>query len=110
MPQPLIRRAGDADAEALAAIGAETFVETFGHLYPPRDLTRFLAEAYGPERTRSDLADPAKASWLVEAQGRVVGYALAGPCALPNPHVTAECGELKRLYLLKPWQNEGLGA
>lgn len=110
MPQPLIRRAGSADAAALAAIGAETFTETFGHLYPSADLERFLAEAYSLQRMHADLADPAKASWLVEAEGRVIGFALAGPCALPHPDVTASCGELKRLYLLKSWQNEGLGA
>jgi ribosomal protein S18 acetylase RimI-like enzyme len=110
MQEPLIRRAGSADADALAEIGARTFTETFGHLYPPGDLARFLADAYGLERTRADLADPAKASWLVEQDGAVIGYALAGPCALPHPEVTADCGELKRLYLLKAAQNGGLGA
>ncbi|MDB5450302.1 MAG: histone acetyltransferase [Phenylobacterium sp.] len=110
MQEPTIRRAGSADAEALAEIGARTFSETFGHLYPPTDLARFLAEAYGLERTRADLADPAKASWIVEAaDGQVVGLALAGPCALPHPDITPACGELKRLYLLKAHQNGGLG-
>ncbi|RAK58605.1 GNAT family N-acetyltransferase [Phenylobacterium hankyongense] len=110
MQEPTIRRAGSADAEALAEIGARTFSETFGHLYPPADLARFLAEAYGLERTRADLADPAKASWIVEAaDGQVVGLALAGPCALPHPDITPSCGELKRLYLLKAHQNGGLG-
>jgi ribosomal protein S18 acetylase RimI-like enzyme len=110
MPQPLIRRAGSADADALAAIGAETFKETFGHLYPAADLARFLAEAYSLERTRADLADPAKASWIVQAGGEVIGYALAGPCALPHPEVTPQCGELKRIYFRKAWQGGGLGA
>jgi len=110
MSEPVIRRAGSADAAALAALGAETFTQTFGHLYPAADLGAFLAEAYSLERTRADLADPAKASWIAEAQGQAVGFALAGPCALPHPQVTAACGELKRLYLLKPWQNAGLGA
>ena len=109
MPQPLIRRAGSVDADALAAIGAETFRETFGHLYPAADLTRFLAEAYNLERTSADLADPAKASWIVEAGGEVIGYALAGPCALPHPEVTPDCGELKRIYLRRAWQGGGLG-
>ena len=109
MPEPIIRRAGSADAEALAAIGAETFVETFGHLYPPQDLAAFLRDAYGLKRTRADLADPAKAAWLVEADGEAVGYALAGPCGLPHPQVTPACGELKRIYLRKAWQGGGLG-
>src|ERR1700761_3777325 len=98
MPEPIIRRATMADAQALAAIGAETFVETFGHLYPPADLERFLAEAYDLERTKKDLADPAKASWLVEADDAVIGYGTAGPCGLPHDAVTAACGEIKRIY------------
>jgi ribosomal protein S18 acetylase RimI-like enzyme len=109
MAEPIIRRARPADAEALAAIGAETFVETFGHLYPPGDLRAFLAEAYALERTRADLADPDKAAWLVEADGAVAGYAQAGPCGLPHPEVTPAAGELKRIYFRKAWQGGGLG-
>jgi GNAT superfamily N-acetyltransferase len=109
MPQPITRRAGSADAEVLARIGAETFSETFAHLYPPQDLRNFLADAYGLERTRADLADPAKASWLVELDGQAIGYATAGPCGLPHAEVTPACGELKRFYFYKAWQNGGLG-
>ncbi|ATQ43720.1 GNAT family N-acetyltransferase [Caulobacter mirabilis] len=107
---PTIRRATLDDADALSRIGAETFTETFGHMYPPQDLAAFLPEAYGPERTRRDLADPAKASWLVEADGVVVGYATAGPCDLPHAEVTSACGELKRLYVLKAHQGGGTGS
>jgi ribosomal protein S18 acetylase RimI-like enzyme len=110
MTEPVIRRASLADADAISAIGAATFVETFGHLYPPSDLEPFLAEAYSLERTVGDLADPAKASWIVETGGEAVGYALAGPCGLPHAEVTPGCGELKRIYLLKAWHGGGLGA
>jgi len=109
MQQPLIRRARSEEARIVAEIGARTFVETFAHLYPPEDLAAFLASAYDVEQTRADLADPAKAHWLVEADGEVVGYALAGPCGLPHPEVTPASGELKRFYLLKAWQNSGTG-
>ena len=110
MPAPTIRRATPADAEALSRIGAETFTETFGHLYPPEDLAAFLAGAYGLEKARRDLADPAKASWLVEADGEVVGHALAGACDLPHDEVTPDCGELKRLYVLGRLQGDGTGS
>src|SRR5215218_8939729 len=100
MTEPTIRRAGSGDAEALSQIGARTFADTFGQLYAPQDLAAFLDEAYGLQRTRADLADPAKASWLVEAGGEAVGYGLAGPCALPHPDVTPACGELKRIYFV----------
>ena len=84
---PTIRRAGPADAAAVAAIGARTFTETFGHLYPPADLARFLADGHSPARALADLADPRLAIWLAEADGAPVGYALAGPCGLPHAAV-----------------------
>lgn len=110
MTTPTIRRATRADAEALSRIGAETFSETFGHLYPPQDLAAFLETAYAMETSRRDLADPDKAVWLVEAGGAVVGHALAGPCDLPHDEVTTTCGELKRLYILKAFQGGGTGS
>lgn len=109
MQAPVLRRATPADAEILAAIGVQTFTETFGHLYPPRDLAAFLAEAHSPARVRADLADPRKAVWLAQAGGEVAGYALAGPSDLPHPDVAPGDGELKRIYLLRAAQNGGLG-
>lgn len=109
MQQPTIRRADPSDAQVLSELGARTFAETFAHLYPPQDLADFLEQAYGLARTQADLADPAKAQWLVEAGGAAVGYALAGPCDLPHPEVTPASGELKRFYLLKGWQGGGTG-
>ena len=109
MQPPVIRRAQLSDAAALSDLGARTFTETFAHLYPPQDLSAFLAQAYGLERTRADLSHPGKAQWLVETGGEAVGYALAGPCELPHPDVTTASGELKRFYLLKEWQGGGVG-
>jgi diamine N-acetyltransferase len=106
----VIRRAIAADAAALAALGRATFAHAFGHLYPPADLEAFLAEAHNRERAARDLADPGCAAWLAEAGGAPVGYALAGPCELPHPEVTAACGELKRIYVAPVAQGEGLGA
>ena len=107
---PVLRRATAADAAALSALGASTFVETFGHLYPPADLARFLDEAHGLERTRADLADPEEAVWLAELAGEAVGYVLVGACELPHPQVAPGDGEVKRLYLKRRVQNGRLGA
>jgi len=106
---PILRRATPQDAGTVAALGAATFVETFGHLYPPADLAAFLAQAHGSARTEADLADPAKAIWLAEMAGEAIGYALVGPCDLPHSEVAPCDGELKRLYLLQRAQNGGVG-
>jgi diamine N-acetyltransferase len=109
-PAPVIRRATPADAATIAAVGRRTFSETFSHLYPPEDLAAFLDAAHSVERARADLADPAKALWLVEADGEAIGYALAGPCKLPHPEVTPACGELDRIYVVSEHRGGGLGS
>ena len=104
-----IRRATPADAQALSRIAEKTFVEAFGHLYPPEDLQAFLRESYAVERQRIILEAPGYAVWLLEDEGGIVGHAAAGPCGLPNPDVRPEDGELKRLYVLRAHQNGGWG-
>ena len=109
MAEYLIRRATHDDVAALAHIGRTTFIETFGHLYPPRDLEVFLPQAYGLVSTRESLSSPGSAAWLVEQESQVVGFATVGLCTLPHPEVGTESFELKRFYLLKTQQNSGIG-
>ena len=111
---PSIRRATDADAAALARIGAETFTLTFGHLYRPEDLAAFLAESHSAASYAKLLADPRYGLWLLEDDAgsdgaRALGFAVAGPCGLPHPDVAGADGELKRLYVLPEVQNGGWG-
>lgn len=106
---PGIRRAVPADAVLLSELAARTFTETFGHLYPARDLQAFLAESYAVERQRVLLAHPHYAVWLLEDDGEAVGHAAAGPCGLPHADVRPGDGELKRLYVLRDHQNGGWG-
>lgn len=110
MSAPALRRAAPADAEALSALGRLTFTETFGHLYPPEDLADFLDDAHAPERYAAWGADPAFGLWVAERGGEAVGYAMAGPCHLPHPDVTPDCGELWRIYVRRDTQGLGLGA
>jgi ribosomal protein S18 acetylase RimI-like enzyme len=110
MPKTTIRRARADDAPTLADLGARTFATTFGHLYPAADLAAFLGATHTPDKVAAELAAPRMAAWLAERDGVAIGYALAGPCALPHPEVTGQCGELKRIYVLSDAQGEGLGA
>jgi ribosomal protein S18 acetylase RimI-like enzyme len=106
-----LRRAVPGDAPALAALGARTFVESFGHLYSQEDLQAFLDESHAPGAYARLLADPAYALWLaLDEAGTAVGYALAGPAGLPHGDVKPGDGELKRLYLRADAQGGGIGA
>ena len=110
MTETTIRKAGEADAKALAALSRATFVNAFGHLYAPADLRHFLKTSYSLAKTREALADPEIGIWLLEADGQAVGYVQVGPCALPHPDVTPACGEIKRIYLAPDRQSGGGGA
>lgn len=104
-----LRRATPDDAALLCALAERTFVETFGHLYPPQDLADYLAGAYPPDHQRRQLESDDYAAWLLEVQGEAVGFAFAGPCGLPHAEVRPGDGELKRLYVLRGHQGGGWG-
>ena len=102
------RDAGPDDADTLSRLGAETFTETFGHLYTPENLAAFL-ETHRPERWRAELADPAFRVRLAEEEGVAAAYAKLGPPSLPfearRPSI-----ELRQFYVLKAWHGRGIAA
>jgi diamine N-acetyltransferase len=102
------RDATAADAPALARLGADSFTETFGHLYAPADLALFL-EHHTAESWSAELADPAFAVRVVEADGATIAYAKLGPPQLPFTPSTGAT-ELRQFYVLAPWHGAGIAA
>ena len=105
----VIRKATPDDADAMSRIATDTFVETFGHLYPPEDLAYFLLNSYSPAAQREMLENESVAMWFLEREGIPVGHACAGACGLPHPDANETDGELKRLYVLREAHNGGWG-
>lgn len=106
-----IRRATAADADDLTSISRHTFAQTFGHQYAKADLDRHLAQTYSADEYALALDEHGCAAWLLEdGAGQVLGYAFAGPCALPHAQVQPGDLELKRLYLDAAVQNQGWGS
>ena len=105
-----IRQATPDDAALLCQLSAATFVETFGHLYPPQDLLAYLAIAYPEDLQRQQLEGGDYAAWILELDGQAAGFVFAGPCGLPHAEVQPGDLELKRLYLRRSQQNGGWGA
>ena len=105
-----IRRATSADAAALAELGAATFVETFGHLYPPEDLQTFLAKNHTPDSWTRTLADSERAIFLAEhPSGRKIGFVCVGGCKLPVQDLESAAGEVQQLYVFAEFHNLRLG-
>lgn len=104
-----IRRAGVDDAPTLATLGAATFTETFGHLYPPQDLQAFLLEAHSVKAWSRALSQ--RAVWLAALPDTTpVGFIAVGPCKLPIENREPEAGEIHQLYVLARHHNLRLGS
>ncbi len=125
----MLRRARPEDAEALSVLASTCYIQTFGHLYAPDDLDRFIHEAYSPEVLRAELADPKHPTWLLfleeseadaavpgsadthtASEGKLIGYVTVCPAHLPHPEVKEGDGEVQRLYLLQEYQGGGRGS
>lgn len=107
---PVIRRAGIADAALLAELGARTFVETFAADNRPEDMAAYLATAFGPEQQVAELTDSHSTFLIAEVDGVAAGYAKIHPGRTPE-RVTGERPiELVRLYVSQVWLGRGVGA
>ena len=109
-PSVTIRRALPGDASTLAALGAATFTETFGHLYPPEDLLAFLTASHSVDAWNRALSDPQRAVWVAELpDGTQIGFIAVGACKLPVENREPTAGEVQQLYVLERHHNLRLG-
>lgn len=109
MTAPLLRKAEPQDAVALSALCRATFIAEFGHLYTERNLNTFLDSSYTCAVQAAEIADAELHVTVVEQHGRLVGYALSGPCVLPVADMPPCAYQLRRIYLLPESTGQGLG-
>ena len=110
----VIRRGVAGDAPMLAALGARTFIETFGADNTPEDMATYVGHAYGVEQQRAELALPDAIFLIAELDGTPAGYAYLRQ-APPPAHITDPAPgqpglavEIARFYVDAPWQGRGI--
>lgn len=103
-----LRRCVPGDEEALALVGAATFLETFAGLLPGEDILKHCRVQHGAAQYAAWLMDSHYRLCMAELQGAPVGFAVLSPPDLPVA-VTADDIELKRIYLVHRFQGGGLG-
>ena len=104
------RRAVPADAPALSLLGGATFLTSFANDHPGQALVDHARVAHGVDYYAAALADPEQTIIIGETPLKaVVAYAMVCPPALPIETGAGDI-ELKRIYLLAPWQGSGNGA
>lgn len=108
----ILRPAFLSDAPALAALGRDSFVAAFGHLYRDEDLRAFLTECYDEAAVAREIADPAFRHCLAADESG----ALAGFCKLKFPSGYAAHSDaarpvaLQQLYTDPARIGQGIGA
>lgn len=107
---PIIwRKAVPEDAAALSYLGAATFLSTFAFDHPGKPLIEHLDAEHSAAFYSAKLANPHVDIILGETPlGAPVGYALLVPPEHPGLQQEGDW-ELKRFYLLGPWQGGGNG-
>jgi len=116
MSSPLvitIARRNAATAVQLAALGHQTFQDTFAADNRPEDMAAYLAAAFSPEKQLAELEDPNTIFLLAQMQQELIGYAKlefnstlgVEPGKVPDQRV-----EISRLYVREDWIGTGLGA
>lgn len=105
-----IRRATEADAALLAELGARTFADSFANQNTPEDMAAYLAQSFGPEVQRAELADPQHTFLILENDGVAIGYAHLRTGTPPACVSGSKPVELSRLYVSSAFQGSGVGA
>jgi ribosomal protein S18 acetylase RimI-like enzyme len=102
-----LRRATEADADALALVGGATFLESFTWMLPGADILAHCRKNHTPEAYRAALAEPKTRITLAVAHssGAPVGYAMLTAPDLPSFDVQPGDLELKRIYLFSRFRS-----
>ena len=104
-----LRRAVPEDAARLSLLGGATFLTSFAHDHPGDALIAHVAEYHSIDWYECLLADPGCAARILETELKApVGYVVMTSPAVDCPTEPGDL-ELKRIYLLAPFQSGGWG-
>ena len=109
-PAFLIRRAEAADAASLADFAARIFADTFAAGNRPEDMAAHLADRFGVRQQSEEIADPGILTFVVEEEGRLIGYTQVRRIPPPECVTGEEPVELGRFYVDRSWHGRGLAS
>ncbi len=106
-----IRRANSNDAELLSSMGAKTFIETFSGTCTEDDMTEFVKLNYNLPQLVKELNDDEDYFFIVFLNDKPAGYLRVKERVSEVPLIKLYRSlELKRLYILKEFHSQKIGA
>jgi GNAT superfamily N-acetyltransferase len=104
-----IIKATAADSTLIAAIGAQSFIESHGHSAAPADIAAYVQEKYAEAVIHAELEEECNIFHILYQDHQAAGYSKIIPDA-PHPVILqAHVTKLERLYLLRPFYGQHLG-
>lgn len=103
-----IRVATINDIEQLCAVGAKTFIETYGEQNTPENLQNYLQEKFNKKQILDEIQTLKTIFLLVESGSKTIGYAKMRVNLEENPDSTAL--EIERIYIIKDYHGQKYGA
>ena len=97
------------DLTALAKLGRETFVETFGHLYSAEDNRTFLEEVYSEKSVGEELDRDDLHFQVISMGEELIAYIKIGPVHVPAENPAPDAMEIWQIYVRKEWIGHGFG-
>ncbi len=103
-----IVKAGVKDADLLAGLATQTFIESHGHSASPADIDSYVKEKYTPEMMAAELQDPANIYHIQYYHKQPIGFS---KIVLNSPYegIPDNISKLERIYLLKAYYGTNLG-
>jgi diamine N-acetyltransferase len=99
------------DAETLATLGRQSFIDAFAHLYSDENLNSFLAAHYTASAIEAELRNPRRVFRVAEEDGAMIGFCKLGlDYGFDHDIGPRKAMELKQLYLLGARTGGGVGS
>lgn len=97
------------DFEKLLSLSKETFYQTFADQNTAEDMAEYLETAFSKSKLLGELCDPNTSFFLLYANESLAGYLKLNESPSQTDINDAESLEVERIYILKAFQNFGLG-
>ena len=96
--------------ETLILVSRKTFIDAFERQNNPEDFKQYMRQAFDKNEIKNQLLDKNMIFYLVYTMHDLVGYFKLNKNEAQKEKFKNSCVELERFYVLKTFQNQGIGA
>jgi diamine N-acetyltransferase len=104
-----LQKATTRNYKTLAALGRDTFIESFAALNDPEDFNDYLSKAFYPYKILMDLEQPDTDFYIVWHERTAIGYCRINFDAELDELIGKKQLEIQQIYVAKSFKGQGIG-